>query len=134
MIGPRRRTRPATVLNAILMFATTALVASCALGSDTDVVVVRITGSGFDPATLTVDPGTEVRWSNETNQVRTIDTTGVTFNQGRSLPAGPEAFISEPLRQGETYARVLTSEGVYVYTVGPIPDEQFIAMIEVTES
>ncbi|MFW2514591.1 cupredoxin domain-containing protein [Demequina sp. SO4-13] len=68
----------------------------------------------LDPAVLTVQAGTEVRWRNNgayTHVIAVIeDADGIP-----AVPGGAQAFNSGPLRPGETFAVTLDVPGTYVY-------------------
>lgn len=80
---------------------------SPARAADLSVIINHYT---FDPAVLTIAPGTTVRWINfqtDANTVTALD--------------GPELFRSPLLRAGESFDYTFTAPGTYRYTSSPHP-------------
>lgn len=67
------------------------------------IVDVKIANFAFDPASLTIKVGTEVRWTN--NDTVAHDVTSVSGNE----------LSSGSLNQGQTYTHVFTQAGTYAY-------------------
>lgn len=83
-----------------------------------DTAWIRIVDGGFEPATITVMPGTYVGWRNDHDQVH-----GVT--------AADDAWGSPPMAHGESYGRVFTEVGRWEYHCTLHPEET--AVVEVVE-
>lgn len=76
-----------------------------------EVVTVIIREQRFEPAVLTVKPGTTVRWVNE--EKRTTHSV---------LLLGEGGFESERLFPGETWQHRFDRPGRHAYTCGPHPE------------
>jgi plastocyanin len=66
---------------------------------------VTIKNFAFDPPALTVKSGTVVTWVNQDSATHIVV----------SDTGAPEAFSSDPLQNGGTYARTFTTPGTYSY-------------------
>lgn len=96
--------------------------------------MIDITEAGFSPASVTISPGDEVRWVN-----RTLDRASVVSEPDGAQglpgpPEGAEGFRSEPLREGETFARRLDAPGTYVFWSEEHAQQDWIGTIQVEES
>ncbi len=91
------------------------LVAGCAVPGGPEVAVVEITSTGFSPATLVVEPGTEVRWTNSDPQAHTVTSGGDLLPGQQPVPDGAEEFDSGRLVEGETFAHVFEVAGDHYY-------------------
>jgi plastocyanin len=110
------------ILNWLLMGAVLAAGSAIAQGdgaSDGGVVEVRMVTEGqefyFDPVGLHVEPGTTIRFINESGQ---HSATAYCEDNGkeRRIPEGAECWDSGVLtEQGATFEVTLTEEGVYDY-------------------
>lgn len=90
-----------------------AIALASGLLADVEVAEVEIRGSQFIPATLTVAPGTTVRWTNA--EKRTSHS--ILFPDEGGLE-------SERLFPGESWQRRFERSGRYRYTCGPHPEMQ----------
>lgn len=88
---------------AVLVLGLVAGLAPAAAGTTQDVTIVGIS-VGFDPSTLTIALGDEVRWTNG-------DTIGHTSTQS----AGVALWNSGTLSGGDTFSVTLTAAGTYAY-------------------
>ncbi len=70
------------------------------------VVEIRISGFAFDPNTITIKTGTEVKWTNLDSAQHTI-----VSDSGNEIG-------SPSLGNGESYSHVFTVEGTYAYHCG----------------
>lgn len=72
-------------------------------------------GASFDPASLVVDPGTEVRWQNEGAWSHPI-ATGADLVAGEpAVPDGFDPWQETVVRPGAAFSQTLTVEGDYLY-------------------
>jgi plastocyanin len=69
-------------------------------------VVVRMKDSRFDPATLTITPGTRVVWVNDDDYAHTVTSDDGAFDSGAIPP-------------GKAWAFTLDEEGTYAYHCEP---------------
>jgi len=71
----------------------------------------------FTPATLTVHPGDEVVWHNDSQLVHTVtaDPALAATASSTHLPAGAKPFNSGNLEPGGTFSHVFTTPGTYKY-------------------
>jgi plastocyanin len=90
---------------AILALAVLAMAGSAARADD---VVVRVENFTFNPAEITVRPGTTVRWLNGDDIPHSIVAAGASFH-------------SKPFDTDETYATTLTQAGEINYLCGLHP-------------
>src|SRR4029079_5356043 len=79
---------------------------------------VRLTSSGFQPASISITAGESVHWLNETTQ-------------GHSIVADGGAFDSGSLEPGAGFSITLTTVGTYAYR-SPT-SAVFVAEIQVTQ-
>jgi plastocyanin len=101
MARARRALAAALVLGAV---------AGCTGADRSEVALVRLTDSGFDPPALTVAAGTEVRWVNDGSMARDV----TPIDPDRSGGAGAE-WGTDRLLPGETLAHVFDRTGGYPY-------------------
>jgi plastocyanin len=66
---------------------------------------ISITPNGFDPATITIKKGTDVTWTNNSAQSRSI----VGDQENSGLGTG------QPIDQGSSYSFVFDKAGTYTY-------------------
>lgn len=104
----------ATVLGLGLAWSVLPPAAACA----EEVVEVKIVEYKFVPETLTVKPGTTVKWVNQEKR-----TSHSIIFEKEGLPE------SERLFPGESWQRTFEQPGTYPYTCGPHPEMR--AVIEV---
>ena len=75
---------------------------------DANVVEVTLTNYEFTPADLTIEPGTTVRWVNQTNTFHTV------------TPDGHSEWASASLSEmGETFTHTFDTEGTFPYYCDP---------------
>lgn len=79
------------------------------------VEVVEIIGNQYSPTTLTIEPGTEVRWTNLDPEGHTVTSGGPLLPDQQPVPDGAQPFDSGRLTDGETFAHVFEVEGNYAY-------------------
>lgn len=80
---------------------------------------VRVEDYKYQPAELTVNAGTTVRWTNhEKRTSHSVIWLG---------PAG--GFESERFFPGESYARTFDKPGTYPYTCGPHPEMKGVVVV-----
>lgn len=84
-----------------------AALAGCGGPARAEVALVRASDAGFDPPSITVPVGTEVRWVNDGPFLLSV--TPVEADDG--IPA----WGTDRLRPGETFAAVFDSAGSYAY-------------------
>jgi len=72
---------------------------------------VEIMGYAFQPATLTINAGDTVVWTNHDTAPHNVVVTN-----------GPEKFTSPTLQQGQTYSYTFTKPGTYSYYCSIHPD------------
>ncbi len=70
------------------------------------IVEVKISGFAFDPGTITVKSGTEVKWTNMDSAPHNVKS-----DTGSELD-------SPSLGNGESYSHVFSTEGTYTYHCG----------------
>lgn len=109
------------------------LLAGCTTPGGPEVSVVEITGAGFEPATLVVTPGTEVRWTNGTPEAHTVTSGGDLLPDQQPVPDGAADFDSGRLLEGEGFAHVVDVEGTYFYECQYHGEEQMVGTIVVEE-
>ncbi|WP_166375950.1 cupredoxin domain-containing protein [Aeromicrobium phragmitis] len=85
----------------------------------------------FEPASLVIAPGTEVRWRNVGARSYAVATERGSETGQQFIPDGAEPWHSGDLKPGETYARVFEEEGTYVYWSPDHRDQQMIGTIVV---
>lgn len=73
---------------------------------------VTISGFSFSPASLTIDVGDEVIWTNSTGTGHNVNGTTTTF------PLNPESF-GNSVGTTWTYSHTFTTEGAYTYQCDP---------------
>lgn len=87
---------------------------------------ISITENGFEPAVITVEPGTVLEWINAGTEVHssTSITPSVSFDDATAagVTAGSAGWDSGLLTTGESYKRQLTTEGTYIYRDSANPD------------
>lgn len=72
-------------------------------------------GGSFEPATLVVPAGTEVRWRNEGAWQHSVLTDDAVIAGEPSVPEGFDPWQPAVLRPGGTFAQILHIEGEYLY-------------------
>jgi plastocyanin len=109
-----RDTPAAVVANTVTSGQTTA-------GSDTmaagETVTVRISGMRFEPASITVKPGTTVTWIHESSMPHTVS----------SQSGGPS---SSTLYNGQSFSHTFDTAGRYDYLCGLHPSMKGSVMVE----
>lgn len=90
--GPKTTSQPAPAQSPAITTATTASGATAA---------VEIKGFAFNPATLTIQKGTTVTWTNKDSAPHTV--TG-------------DAFGSETLSQGQAFVHTFNEAGTFEYS------------------
>lgn len=97
---------------------------SFTLESDASVVEVRLTSSlTFDPASVTVEPGTTVRWINDANIFHTITPDGHS-----------EWSRAEVSSTGDTFSVTFDSEGSFPYYCEPHLSQGMTGTVDVQAS
>lgn len=76
---------------------------------------VSIKNFAFSPATITVQPGTTVTWTNQDSATHTVNSTS--FNSGN-------------LSTGQTFTHAFTAAGTYNYTCGIHPSMQGTVIVQ----
>ena len=110
-----RRSRPLVVLSGFLvLFIAIFLVSRLTLHTvrnhqGTRVAVVRITKTGFIPATLSVPKGTNVIWTNSDNGLHQVAANP--YPKGTTLPS----LKSEILNNNQTYEYTANTAGTFGY-------------------
>ncbi|GAB2943856.1 hypothetical protein GCM10027280_35660 [Micromonospora polyrhachis] len=107
------------------------LLSGCADRARAEVVVVRINADGFDPATLVVAPGTEVRWTNDDAFAHTVTSQDRTIAGTPAVPGTAVGWDSGPVRPGETFAHRFDIEGTYLYWCPEHQAEQMVGTVRV---
>lgn len=92
-----------------LVLAVVAL-AGCG-GTETGVVVVTMEGLKFSPSSITIAPGTTVRWVNKDNTAHTSTAQGWKMNADNP----PELWNSLPMNPGEEFERTFDTVGQFNY-------------------
>ncbi|GAA1146018.1 hypothetical protein [Nesterenkonia lutea] len=123
--------RSAAGVLAVTLAATCAV--ACASPGGPGVAVVEVTDAGFEPATLVVAPGTEVRWTNVSAQAHAISSGGDLLPDQQAIPEGAEPFDSGRLREGEAFAHVVELEGEYYYEGRHQDGDPLVGTIQVVQ-
>ena len=84
---------------------------------------VRIDGSAFDPAELTVAVGTEVTWLN-------ADAFGHTVTEGTDGQAVDDPIVDEPIDQNGSVSVTFDEPGTYEITCAIHPSMQMTVIVE----
>lgn len=79
------------------------------------VVVVRSNGLMFEPATITVTPGTTVRWINENDTAITSTSMDLVSLMPTGTVNKPTSWNSNPLNPGGQFDHKFTTPGVFPY-------------------
>jgi plastocyanin len=87
-------------------------------GAAAQTAQVRIEGSTFLPAEITVKAGTTVQWTNDEKRT----THSVLF-------LGADGFESERFFPGESWVRRFDRPGRYPYTCGPHPEMKGLVVV-----
>lgn len=92
----------------------------CSAGGGASTALVQIYDDGpdggmFEPATLVVPPGTQVRWRNEGAWQHVVTTDGSVIAGEPAVPEGFQPWEPALLRPGGTFAQTLDVEGNYLY-------------------
>jgi uncharacterized repeat protein (TIGR01451 family) len=94
---------------------------------------IAISDNGFEPAVLTVAPGTVIEWINASEGVHssTSITPAVKYEgvAAASLNADSGAWDSGLLQTGESYKRQLNAVGVYTYTDSVNPENMATVIV-----
>jgi plastocyanin len=132
-----RAARPAALL------ATALVVGGCAAGGGPPTSLVQIRDGGsqtgthaqgaFEPAVLTVSPGTEVRWRNDGSSMHTVTTAEVVEAGDPAVPEGAQPWDSGPLWPKDTFVQRLQVPGTYLYWCAEHREEQMVAIVRVEE-
>ena len=84
---------------------------------------VRIDGSAFDPAELTIAVGTEVTWLN-------ADAFGHTVTEGTDGQAVDDPVVDEPIDQNGSVSVTFDEPGTYEITCAIHPSMQMTVIVE----
>lgn len=84
------------------------LLAACTLPGRSRAVEVAVTGTGFEPSSVTVVTGTQVRWVNRATAPQNVR------SPDGSPPGEGEPLRSEDLQEGEVFTATLTEPGTWV--------------------
>lgn len=79
---------------------------------------IDVTDDGFEPAVITVEPGSVIEWTNVGDGLHTTTSVTPTVSYGGSQAAGVNdsgAWDSGLLTPGSSYKRQLSTEGTYTY-------------------
>jgi len=87
------------------------LASACAPKQQTGVVDVTAKGLSFSPATVTVSPGTTVRWTNKDNTAHQPSSAG--FTPGGPNPKG--SWSLQPINPEGTGSRKFDQKGTFEY-------------------
>ncbi len=111
----------------------TPLLTACPSRADKLATITMTGQNAFAPSSLTVSPGTHVVWKNgdTSPHTTTCDPTKAQNAAEVALPAGTPAWDSGILYTGETYARVFTTPGTYIYFSAPDQGRGMIGTITV---
>lgn len=123
--------RYGSVLALAMAVPALAALPGCSARAQAEVVVVRIKADGFDPATLTVAPGTEVRWTNDDAFAHTVTSQDRTIAGTPAVPGPAAGWDSGPVRPGETFAHRFDVEGTYLYWCPEHQAEQMVGTVRV---
>jgi plastocyanin len=125
------------------VFAAVLTLTGCAAGDDPPTALVQLRDGGdeigthdqgsFQPAVLTVAPGTEVRWRNDGSSMHTVTTTATDVAGEPALPAGAQPWDSGPLWPKDTFAHRFDVPGTYVYWCTEHREEQMVGTVRVEE-
>jgi plastocyanin len=96
--------RRRTILAACALLAAITLVQATTATSEPNQAEVTIDNFSFNPAQLTVAPGTKVNWTNRDDIPHTVTDAG-----------DPRAFKSAPLDTGDAFSYVFQKPGTYHY-------------------
>jgi plastocyanin len=107
------------------------LLTGCAGQQAPGTALVRIVDNAFEPATLTVQAGTEVRWRNDGTSTHTVTTEAVEIAGEPAVPAQTEPWDSGEVHPGATFARIFDTAGTYVYWCTDHRDEEMVGTIRV---
>lgn len=107
------------------------LLAGCSATGAANVEVVTITPQGFEPASITVPAGTEVRFVNRVPARASVTSLEAQDPTDPGSVAEGAAFDSGPLGQGEVYALTLEEPGVHVYHSSFHTDGTWVGTISV---
>lgn len=92
-------------------------------GGGAEEATVRIDGSAFDPAELTVAVGTEVTWVN-------ADGFGHTVTEGTDGQAVDDPIVDEPIDQNGSVSVTFDEPGTYEITCAIHPTMQMTVIVE----
>ena len=87
------------------------LASACAQQQQSGVVNVTAKGLSFSPATVTVSPGTTVRWTNNDDTAHQPASAG--FTPGGPNPKG--SWSLQPINPGATGSRTFKEKGTFEY-------------------
>jgi plastocyanin len=112
-------------------------------GTSTGATAVAMTdGLAFEPETVTIDPGSAVRWENGTNLTFTVTAYEETVPRGVEYfasggfdteAAAREAYPEGGIASGESYEHVFETPGTYEYFCVPQEDAGMTGTVEVRE-
>lgn len=127
----------------LVTLAATLALSGCAGAYAPETALVQIRDGGypsggpvpgiFEPATLVIAPGTEVRWRNDGAQMHTVTTQDAGLAELPAVPGGAEPWDSGPLWPGDTFAHRFETEGIYIYWCTNHQEEQMIGTIRVEQ-
>lgn len=99
----------------VLVLPTVLLLSACAAPAPPGVVVVTCKGKQFNPATITVSPGTTVRWVNDDDTAHTTTSMDLASQSPTTTVNQPNAWNSNPLNPGEHFDHTFTKAGTFPY-------------------
>jgi plastocyanin len=108
----------------------------------TTTAVAMTDGLAFEPETVTIDPGSAVRWENGTNLTFTVTAYEETVPRGVEYfasggfdteAAAREAYPEGGIASGESYEHVFETPGTYEYFCVPQEDAGMTGTVEVRE-
>lgn len=122
---------------AVLLAAIAITAAGCSAEPSADVVEVLVTDNGrsgtFEPATLTVTKGTEVRWRNDSSRSHTATTDENGLAGEQAIPRGAKPWDSGTILPGGTFAHRFDVAGTYVYWSSTDDDPRMVGTVTVKE-
>lgn len=127
MRGIRTRTRARTLV-AVALTCGVVFAAGCAPAPSARLVKIVDDGRAavyFEPSSLEIPVGTEVRWRNAGARVQVVAT------DAADIPPGAEVWDSGALRAGETFSHRFETPGIYLYRGDD--DSGLVGTIEVRE-
>jgi plastocyanin len=115
---PLRRSFRASAARTALLLAAT-LLSAAPPSAGAQAVEVRIRDYAFEPARITIEAGTTVKWINlEKRASHSV------------LFTGPGGVESERMFPGESWQRRFDAPGKYRYTCGPHPEMHGVVVVK----